>query len=159
MSVFFAILGKLKSINKLPYREKLWLLFLYPYSGLIRVTILLLPFKVYSKYLGFHHKNITFSTLASIEETRISKRIGQIVEVTSNYTPWQSQCLVQAIMAKTLFSFYNIDYVIHLGAKTTNEPKEPIKAHAWTIVGCNVVTGKAGHKTYGILSTYSSIHS
>ncbi|MCG8609176.1 MAG: lasso peptide biosynthesis B2 protein [Pseudomonadales bacterium] len=140
-------------------RDKVWLLLLYPYSGIVRAIILLIPFRKVAPYLGEHHQNIQFLTIASIQEQELAKRIGQIVEMASRYTPWQSKCLVQAIMARTLLWYYRVDYVMHLGAKMTKDVDEPMKAHAWLSVGSSVITGRAGHSSFGILTTYSSLKS
>jgi len=154
MPLFLKILRKIRTAFCLPLTEKLWILLLYPFSGLVRAAILLLPFKYLSRYLGQHHQNHELSPLVSESQRLLAWRIGRITELVARYTPWESKCLVQAIMAKTLLNFYHIPYVIHLGAKMTKDPKEPMKAHAWVKVGAWIITGREGHRAFGIVSSF-----
>jgi len=139
---------------QLPVREKFWILFLYPYSGLIRLAILIFPFKRLSRLLGQHYQNHQLSPLVSESQRLFAWRIGRITELTARYTPWESKCLVQAIMARTLLGIYHIPYVIHLGAKMSNEINGPMKAHAWVKVGAWIIAGREGHHAFGIVSSF-----
>jgi hypothetical protein len=150
----YRVFKKIRSAWCLPLREKIWLLLLYPYSGLVRAAILVFPFRLLARCLGQHHQNYQLSPLVSESQQKLAWRIGQITELTARYTPWKSQCLVQAIMAKSLLGFYRVPYVVHLGAKMTTEAKKPMKAHAWVKVGPRVITGREGHKTFGIVSSF-----
>ncbi len=145
---------KIPAFWHLPVREKLWLFLLYPYSGLIRAAVLLTPFHLLSKHLGTYYKNTELSPLVNEQQLALARQVGRICEITARYTPWQSKCLVQAIMARTVLAFYAIPYVIHLGASLSNNPQKPIEAHAWVKVGHLVITGRAGHKTYPVLSSF-----
>ena len=151
------LIRKLITFYRIPLREKLWLTFLYPYSGIIRAATLLLPFNQLAKLLGHHSQNVQLSSLATEEEYLRASRIGRITEITSRYTPWKSKCLVQAIMARTLLGYYGIPYVFHFGAHITGDSKESMKAHAWVKVGPRIITGRKGHKSYGIVATYTSL--
>ncbi len=154
MSFALKLFKKSRTVWRLPVREKCWILFLYPYSGLIRLMILTVPFKWLSYLLGQHYQNHQLSPLVSDSQRLVAWRIGRITELTACYTPWESKCLVQAIMARTLLGFYHIPYIIHLGAKMSNEINLPMKAHAWVKVGGWVIAGREGHRRFGIVSSF-----
>jgi len=156
MSNRLKIPNKVRSAWQLPLTEKIWILILYPYSGFIRAALLILPFNQLSPYLGQHYLNHQLSPLVSKSQRLLAWRVGRITELTARYTPWESKCLVQAIMTKTLLKFYHIPYILHLGTKMTNDTKEPIQAHAWIKVGAWVITGRKGHSAFAIVSSFVS---
>lgn len=132
----------------------MWFLFFYPYSGLVRAAILTLPFSLLSRGYGCHYHNTELSPLVPEPQQMLAWRIGKVAELAASYTPWESKCLVQALMVKTLLGFYGVPYVMHLGARMTDDPKEPMKAHAWVKVGPWVIAGGDGHRAYGIVGSF-----
>jgi hypothetical protein len=151
------LIRKLRSGWRLPYREKLWFILFYPYSGLIRLAILTLPYRILSRRYGYPYANTQLSLPVSASDRQLAWRIGKIAELTAQYTPWESKCLVQALMVRTLLRFYRIPHLMHLGAVLTKNPNEPMKAHAWVKVGPWVVSGRDGHQAFAILATFVSI--
>lgn len=147
---------KLLSFTRLPVREKIWFILFYPLSGIIRAMILTIPYRYLSKFFGEYRRNDQLSVLANETEKMTAWRIGRIAELCSAYTPWESKCLVQATMVRILLGYYGIPYIMHLGATLTKDLKEPMKAHAWVKVGPWVVSGRDGHKAFGITATYTS---
>ena len=139
---------------RLPLREKVWFLLFFPYSGIIRASILMLPFQGLSRSYGQHYHNQQLSSLVTVQQLQQAWRIGKMAELAARYTPWQSKCLVQALMVRTLLGFYRIPYVLHLGATMTGDDQEPMKAHAWVKVGRWVVSGGEGHRAFAIVGTY-----
>lgn len=147
---------KLQRLWHLPLHEKYWIVFLYPYSGIIRFALLSAPFRWLAHGLGQHYHNVQFSPLVSAQQRQQAWRIGRIVERIAAYTPWQSKCLVQAIMVRTLLSVYGIPYILYIGASLTKNTDTPMKAHAWVKVGPWVVSGREGHKAYAVVSAFVS---
>jgi hypothetical protein len=156
MSPFFTALKKTATAWRLPFREKVWFLLFYPYSGLVRAAILMLPFSLLSRSYGRYYSNTQCSPLVSEQQQMLAWRIGKVAELAARYTPWESKCLVQAIMVRTLLGFYGIPYVMHLGARMTGDEKEPMKAHAWIKVGPWIISGREGHRAYGVVSSFVS---
>jgi hypothetical protein len=150
------LLRKLNSFWQLPLLEKVWFFLFYPYSGFLRIAILTLPFRILSPRYGVFCRNDQLSTIATDEQLQLAWRMGRIAEMIERYTPWESKCLVQALMVRTLLGYYSIDYVMHLGATLTNDEKEPMKAHAWIKVGRWVISGGDGHQAFGIVGTFVS---
>lgn len=152
----YQFISKVGSAWRLPLKEKLWLLFLYPYSGIIRASMYIFPFKILSKCLGQHYQNRTLSSVVTEQQRMVAWRIGRIVELATRATPWEAKCLVQAAMARTLLGYYKIPYVLHIGARMTHEEVEPLKAHAWVKVGSWVIIGGGGLQAFGIVSSFVS---
>ena len=154
------MLRKCRTFLTMRHREKIWFLFLFPLSGLIRAAILTIPFRHVAPYLGRHHQNYQLAALATKNQMQTAWRIGRITELASKFTPWDSKCLVQVVMVRCLLAYYKIPYVIHLGvvkARTGAEPLENgelMKAHAWLAVGQWIVSGREGHKAFTIVSTF-----
>jgi hypothetical protein len=135
-------------------REKLWILFLFPFSGIIRGVHHLIHFRNLSSVFGQHYQNRRLSCLASDYQTLRSLRIGRIVELTARYTPWTSSCLVQVTMARILLGFYGIPYVLHIGASKPQTGKNLFKAHAWIKVGPCVIVGGGGEQAFAVVGTW-----
>ncbi len=164
------LLQKMRVFWRLPWREKLWIVLLYPLSGIIRATILILPFYRFAPLLGRFYQNIELSTVVSPIQQRLALRISKIVNVVSKYTLWESKCLVKAALASILLNYYGIPYVLYLGVARKsenvnigtfdtlrfNKPVCCLEAHAWVKVGQSVVTGRRGHRKFMIVSTFLS---
>lgn len=140
----------------LSFREKLWLVLLYPLSGFFRLCTLVIPFRWVAGFLGECQKGESVSRGATQEQEELAWRIGRMCALAARYTPWESKCLVQALMARCLLGCYGVPYVIRLGVGKGEEASEGIKAHAWTQVGRLVVTGRKGHLAFQVLNAYAS---
>ncbi len=138
----------------LPQREKAWFFLLIPLSGAVRLVLCVMPFNWYARHLGEHHKNYQLSPLVSSSELERARGIGRTIALVSRYTPWQSKCLVQAVMARIMLGYYGIPYIMHLGTKLTRESSSSMKGHAWVKVGARIIVGREGHKTYTIVGSF-----
>lgn len=150
-------LSKLATAARLPLREKFWFAVLYPLSGFIRLVIILLPFRALSPFLGVPLQRRELSPLVTEPKLQMAWQVGRTCRLVGKYTPWETKCLSQAILARALLRLYGIPCVVHLGvAKKPEEAGNPLKAHAWVKVGRWVVCGGEGHRAFTILSTYIS---
>ena len=145
---------KLISAWRLPLREKIWIFFLFPCSGIVRASQYLFHFRILSRIYGHFYQNVTLSPLVSDAQKIRAWRIGRIVELTARYTPWESKCLVQATMARFLLGLYGIPYILHLGTRLTHTDDEPLKAHAWIKVGPWIIVGREGHQAFAIVGSW-----
>lgn len=154
------IVRKLKTAFRMPLRKKIWFIFLYPVSGVGRLASLSLNLKKVFWYLGYTHENKQLSLIATDEQVSLAYKISKTATLISKYVPWESKCLIEAIMVKTLLKYYRIPYVIHIGVKKTDDENKPLLAHAWLKVKDNVVIGGDGQgcKSYGITCTITSIN-
>ncbi len=135
--------------------EKVWFVLLFCLSGCIRFLLFTLPFRWISLFLGKQANNSSYHFNVSDWEFSKAVAIGRMVAIVSRYTPWESKCLVQAIMARSLFFAYGIPYVIYLGAMLSGSEVEPLKAHAWVSVGGRIVTGRQGHSAFTVVCAFA----
>lgn len=151
------VIRKFRTLLGLPLREKFWLLLLFFLSGVTRAVLLTLPFRSLAPFLGNHYQKVELSPIVSQAQLQLARQIGQCCETIARYTPWESKCLVQAIMATALLKWYCIPYVLHLGVAKSDQPgDEKLLAHAWVKVGPSVITGRAGHQNFCVVSTFVS---
>jgi len=147
--------NKVNSFLKLPRLYKIWFVCCYFFSGLVRAAILLLPFRYLSPYLGAHYNNIQLTVLVTEEQKLLAWHIGRMTELACQYTPWESKCLVQAFLTRCLLRYYRIPCVLFLGVMNCKMEND-LKAHAWLSVGSWVVSGRKGHKSFTVVSTFVS---
>ena len=149
-------LRKIRLFLQFPTRHKLWFVWCFFVSGIVRASILLLPFRWLSPHLGAHYANHQFSTVVSEEQQLLAWRIGRVTEAACKQTPWESKCLVQAILARYLLDRYEIPCVLYLGLFKPKTGGDDLKAHAWLCTGPWVITGGGGHQPFKIVATYVS---
>lgn len=151
------ILRKSHTFLHFPMREKIWTYCLYPASGAIRLALVTMPFRMLAPLLGEHRGAATLLQYAKPEQQQTARRIGGIVTVIARHTPWDSKCLVQAIMACLLLRWYDIPYAVYLGVANDSGASvtRSMKAHAWTTVGPIVITGRQGHRAYTVTATFA----
>lgn len=160
MPSFSVIIQKSRVVFQLSGRERLWVVILFLFSGVIRACVLWLPFIHTSRFLG-HCYQYSFSTVVQAPQQAVANNIGLISSKVAKYTPWESACLVQAMMAISLLRYYKIPYVLYLGvtkassdAADSENVNSLLRAHAWLTVGDRVITGRHGYKAYTIVATF-----
>lgn len=114
--------------------------------GLARAAVLNLPLRFYAFVLGNRLK-ADHKIVQSAEHPMAAVRISQVIRASSGVTPWDSNCLPQAIVAALLLRCFRIGYVVHLGLKRGKTAVDDgLEAHAWTMAGGQPVTGfQASH--------------
>jgi hypothetical protein len=107
-------------------------------TGIIRLIILVVPFRYISKYLGENG----YESPMEIDQCEIeaSTKIGSAVERVSKHTVWESKCIVQAVCAKLLLRKMGISNTLYLGVRKNEYGR--LAAHAWLRAGNKIVTGK-----------------
>ena len=121
-------------------------------TGIVRLAIMLLPFRWLAPALGKHMQEspmIEYNLL----KYEVARLIGQVIEKVSRYTPWESKCLVQAIVGKIMLRKRGIANTLYLGVGK-NERKSLV-AHAWLRCGDKMLTGGQGYRWFTIVSKFS----
>lgn len=135
-------------------KYKIFFLINFMLCGFARASINLLPLKYLAPYFGEFQKTLTLSTIITKKQHSHARLIGQSVRLAANYTPWDSNCLTQAIVATFWCRLYRIPYVFYIGfSKAVNEPSGYM-AHAWISAGPVAITGGDGLKDYHVLASY-----
>lgn len=147
-------LRKLGTFRRLSWREKCWLIPALLLLGICRAVTLLVPFRHLAPLLGHHLKNAVLSLPVSVTQAQQAHRIGRVIRLAARYTPWQSKCLVQAMVARLFLGRYDIPYVFYFGV--AKDQVKQLKAHAWVCAGPVCVTGGNGLRQFAVVSTFSS---
>ena len=131
------MLRKVKNFFCLSWWEQWLFLEAFCLAGAVRLAILLLPFRWLAPFLG---KQMRESPMKEdFEKLAAAKRIGKVVETVSRHTPWESKCLVQAIVGKVMLRQRGINSTLYLGV-CRNDGKSLV-AHAWLRCGETIITG------------------
>ena len=110
----------------------------YILSGLYRFAIVFLPFKYVKKQLGEAKTESTYEVDDAVYQE--AKQIRIIVLLACKYTPWESKCLVRAMLVQHFLKRKKIPTTIYLGVNKDELNK--MKAHAWIRCGDMIVTGQ-----------------
>lgn len=124
--------------------------------GLARAAVLLAPFPRLSRWLGRSLGPVALAPLATPAQMRIARLIGRVIGKMARFTPWESNCLAQAFLARMLLGALRIPYALHLGLlPRAPAPDEPV-AHAWVVCGRVFVTGGNGFAHYPVVAAFVS---
>lgn len=145
---------KLNLFGRMRFKYKILYIINFILCGLARASINLFALKRLTPYFGEFQKTLILSTLISDKQREQACLIGKSVRMVAKYTPWDSSCLTQAMVAKFWCRLYRIPYVFYIGfAKSKSAPSGYI-AHAWITAGPVAITGGDGLKNYHVVSSY-----
>lgn len=136
---------------KKPISEKLHLLKITSYLAWYRFFILSFSFKRLSKQLG----NLNADPLQSDgkpgpETLQLANSIRRI----SYIVPWESKCLVQAVVAKILLKNKGMRSTLYLGVRKSGDGSS-LEAHAWLDVGEQTILGGEVADQFTEVSSYT----
>jgi hypothetical protein len=125
---------------------KAWLML-----GVMRMALVLVPFKYLSKHMQRHEVPPVTSSLSN-NQLNVATDIGLRVAQAANHTPWQSRCLVQVLVAQRLLARRGIPGQLYLGVKKNTATAE---AHAWLQCGERIVNGGGSQEQFKVVTSYS----
>lgn len=117
-------------------------------SAWYRFKILAVPMAKLEKTFGTSGKESTLEE--PIETLRTAHLVGRRVERVCDKTPWESACLVQALVAQRILRKKDIHTTLYLGVRTEDNA---MHAHAWLRCGALAVTGGLGRQ-HAVVSTF-----
>jgi hypothetical protein len=126
--------------------------------GWYRAIILLVPFKRITA--GLQHHRVAPSPPPPLPPALRDEAImiGRLVAVAARFTPWQSLCLSQVLVAQNLLAEQDIPGQFYLGVRRgcegTNDPAG-LAAHAWLQCGDAIVSGGAEREQFTPVSSFS----
>ena len=135
---------RIKIFSSLSWINKKLILEVLLYSAIARFVILIIPFRKYRKYLGRHNEETPLES--DKEEHKTIKQVQWAITGVCSHTPWESKCLVQAIIAQKILKKRNIHSTLYLGVNKDRSNK--ILAHAWLRSGLIFVTGGYNKNEY-----------
>ena len=147
------MISKIKKFAGLPVEEKWWFVEAWFVLGLMRATILVVPFRKLTRSLQKVDVEYDLPALAEgVQET--AARVGKSIATAANHTPWRSACLVQSLTARKMLGRRGIPGIIVLGVAKEDDSIEKMKAHAWTRCGELIITGRSGHEGFTAVGTF-----
>lgn len=123
-----------------PLWTQLWFLPTWLLLGLAKVIIFTVSFRRLAPRLGVARGIDPWVPLLEPAEEILALQIGRLIRLAARYTPWDSNCFPQAVVARLLLGFYHIPYVIFFGLMREPHSNE-MRAHAWVVAGRIPVTG------------------
>ena len=149
---------KIISFIKLSLHEKLMFFINFCLLGLARAAIHGLNYKRLKPYFGHSYPMKIASTLLPKEYAPRVFLIRRSILLAVKYTPWNSSCLTQAMVAKFWCQYYGIPYFLFVGfAKKSDKPIGK-DAHAWITAGPIAITGGYGFEDYQVIYSYSNLN-
>jgi len=144
------LIRRVKKYAALSWWEQRLFIEAFCLAGVVRLLILLVPFRWLARFLGKHMQESPAQEDAAKLAT--ARRIGMIVEIVSCHTPWESKCLVQAIVGKILLRHRGINNTLYLGVGK-NEG-ESLMAHAWLRCGKEIITGGQNMERFTVVGKF-----
>lgn len=139
---------------KMPYRHKLLFVSNFFLTGLVRGAVLCQPLRRFVPFFGQFYRTTELSTVISRKQRAQAIQIGKSVRLAAKYTPWNSNCLTQAIVAKCWCRLFKIPHVLYIGFAKSADVPNGFEGHAWLTAGPVAVTGGVGQLNYKVVSTY-----
>ncbi len=154
MNLFKRINHKLNRFLSLPAQQKRLVLEAFVWLGVLKVALWWFPFKKLTKNLKQGESPPGQRRLEDTEE-KLAEKIGGAVVMAAHNTPWESACLVQSLTAQRMLKRRGIPGAFVLGVSKRDGGLETLAAHAWTLCGDRIITGKDGHDDYTVVSVFS----
>lgn len=140
VKLFFSMDSKLKILLIESYFYLAW-------ARLLKV----MPFSKVAPSLGEQMVETTYH-LNSLNKVVLA-HISQSLHMMSRYTPFESQCLVQAIAAMKMLERRKIESTLYLG--TAKDETGELIAHAWLRSGPYYITGSEGKENFTVVQKFA----
>jgi len=145
---------KIRNTLNLSFAEKILSCEAFLRLGWARATVVWVPFSWLARRLGIpmfeefrtHHPN-----------QKLLGLVASSIRRASRYTPWQSNCLAQALAAQAMLQVRGLSSTLYLGLATPgNTPSGQIEAHAWLRCGDTLLTGARESVRFTVVATFSN---
>ena len=141
----------LLKLAALPWRDRLLLAEAAVLLGAARLAVLTVPFRW---LVAAKARESAPDSPARPEECQRDTigRVRWAVGAASRRTPWNSNCLAQALAARRMLGRRGIGSILHLGLRKGERGR--LEAHAWLRCGDLPVTGGRGHEDYAVVGSF-----
>lgn len=143
-----------RRLLKLSWKVKLLLLGSFMLSGIVRLAILIVPFRYITPFMG--KKMLESTEVISLKQRGQAVKIAWCVNTMSRFTPWESKCLVRAFTAQIILRVFRIPSTLYLGV--AKDGSNQLMAHAWLRCGQLILTGgdeRDGFKEVARFATFT----
>lgn len=152
MKILLKLFKNIKKFLLLSWVEKISILEAFILTGIVRFSILFIPFSKVARHIGKYKEESTYN-ITNQEENTVS-RIAWAVYQASRRTPWQSKCLVKALTAQIMLKKKKISSTLYLGVAKNKENK--LKAHAWLRCGDQIITGNTEKEGFTVVAKFAN---
>ncbi|WP_054743244.1 lasso peptide biosynthesis B2 protein [Cellulosilyticum ruminicola] len=142
---------KLKVWTRIPFKDKVLLGSAYILSGIARFLMLAVPLKKFQPCIGVPNEESPYESVSS-EDLKIIKRVHYYSLLACRYTPWESKCLVRALVVSWLLRYYKIPTTLYFGVAKGKS----LLAHAWLRCGTYIITGGDVQKDFVEVAHFSN---
>ncbi|MDP1574986.1 MAG: lasso peptide biosynthesis B2 protein [Coxiellaceae bacterium] len=148
---------KIVTFLHMPWQYKKMFFINITLLGVAKACVKLFAYKHIAFYFGKNCRMMVASTLISKTQIQQAALIARSIKLAARYTPWNSNCLPQAILAKFWCQHYQIPYFFFIGfAKSSTKPLGE-EAHAWVTAGPIVICGGNSFNTFHVVLSYCSL--
>jgi hypothetical protein len=149
------LIRKARNLWRQPFFVWAWLIPVWSLLGVARLLILAVTFKRLYPCFGDRAGIEPLRPLIDPWQVSRAVQIGRVIRMAARYTPWNSNCFPQAIVARVLLGLYRIPYAMYLGLM--RDPSGPgLQAHAWVAAGRIDVTGGASFSRFTVVAMFLS---
>jgi hypothetical protein len=111
-----------------------------------------IPFSKIAPKLGNNQNETSYDYEES--NLKLLREITQMINLASNYTFWESECLVKAFAARKMLERRGLSSTLYLGTRRNEDGK--LEAHAWLRSGPFYITGSEGMERFTVIATFSN---
>jgi hypothetical protein len=141
---------KIKAFFRMDTSEQLLLLEAFVYLAWARI-LKSMKFSKVAPLLGTHMDETSFEQNAS--DLTILRDISVAINKMSNYTFWESKCLVKAIAGMQMLQRRHIESTLYLG--TAKDESGIMVAHAWLRSGSMYITGAEEMNRFTVVGIFA----
>ena len=123
--------------------------------GVARAAILLVSFRRLVPRLGVSVGLRPWLPLITKTQEHRARQVSRVVQLAARYTPWESNCFPQAVVARVLLGWYGVPYCLFFGVRRKPGNGE-FDAHAWVASGSVRVTGRYSFNRYTVVTVFAS---
>jgi hypothetical protein len=149
------ILQKFVSFQRQPMSIKVWFAPTWLALGAAQIIIFCIPFSRLARSLGAHRGLSPIVPLLGSDHEKKALDIAKVIDLTSRYTPWQSNCFSQAIVARLLLGIHRIPCALYFGVNK-NAERGGLNAHAWVCAGPVYVAGGPSFSEFTVVAVFVS---
>lgn len=134
---------------------QLWFLPVWILLGLAKLVIFTLSFKRLVPRLGVAVGLVPWLPVVNSDQELRARQISRVVQLAARYTPWDSNCFPQAVVARLLLGWYGIPYCLFFGLRR-NSGTGTFDAHAWVASGRVRVCGGYSFHQYTVVGVFAA---
>lgn len=146
---------KVARFSRRPIFVKLWILPVWLMLGIAKLLVFNVSFRHLLPFLGKPVGVAPWIPLSSEEEESRARMISSVVSTAARFTPWDSNCFPQAIVARVLLGLYGVRYCLYFGIRKV-AGEEPFDAHTWIATGRVAVVGRRSFRRYIVVGVFAS---